>query len=71
MREDTGDYAHAACIEKAKSGQTADQPDMFAEGDTRVYKEVALGDLSKFKELYDDPPRSLGEQMGHPGGHYG
>lgn len=31
LREDTGKYAHAHCVEKAKAGQAADQPDLFGE----------------------------------------
>lgn len=29
LREDTGAFAHNSCIEKARRGQVADQPDMF------------------------------------------
>lgn len=56
MREDTGVYAHDKCVHKAQAGQSADQPDLFGEEkpDTRVYKELALGDLKTFKKLLED-----------------
>jgi hypothetical protein len=57
MREDTGEYAHAGCVNKARDGQVAEQPDfdevLNPPVDNRVWKEVALDDLSKFKELYN------------------
>ena len=31
LRTDTGKFAHNSCIQKAKMGQTPDQPDIFGE----------------------------------------
>lgn len=31
LREDTGDYAHQHCVDKAKKGQAVDQPDLFGD----------------------------------------
>jgi hypothetical protein len=31
LRENTGEYAHDHCVEKAKSGQPIDQPDLFGD----------------------------------------
>lgn len=33
LREDTGKHAHDHCVQKAKEGQSADQPDLFGEDD--------------------------------------
>ena len=58
MREDSGEYAHDKCVNKARSGQAADQPDMFEmrptpqpAPDTSWVTEV---DLGKAKELFDE-----------------
>lgn len=31
LRQDTGEYAHSHCVEKAKAGQPVDQPDLFGD----------------------------------------
>jgi hypothetical protein len=31
LRSDTGKYAHGTCIDKARAGQSVDQPDIFDE----------------------------------------
>lgn len=31
LRQDTGKFAHQGCINKARAGQSPDQPDMFDE----------------------------------------
>ncbi len=61
-RATTGEYAHDSCIEKAKSGQSADQPSLGELGvqsnaePKGVFKAMNLGKvrLPIFEELMDD-----------------
>lgn len=63
MRDDTGEYAHAACIEKARKGQPADQPSL----DEAVYPSIVIesgpSDFflidPKFTELMADPAEPI------------
>ena len=51
LREDTGYYAHDSCVQKAKGGQSADQPSLDeAENPMKVFKPMALGS-AKFVEF--------------------
>ena len=53
MRDDTGEYAHDKCVNKARAGQPADQPDMFGEEARVSGKSIIRGDEEKARELFD------------------
>lgn len=54
LREDTGKFAHEYCVNKAKSGQAPDQPDLFGE-DFIDYSKESENDPSpaEIEELLD------------------
>jgi hypothetical protein len=52
MRVDTGEYAHDSCINKARSGQSTDQPDIFAPSISAI--ESGSSDLSSLEGLLED-----------------
>lgn len=51
LREDTGDFAHEACVGKARAGQTSDQPDIFSDEARVGGKSVLRSDEPLFKDL--------------------
>lgn len=58
MREDSGEYAHDHCVNKARMGQAVDQPDMFSDAPSAPRPAadpvwVIDVDREKAKELFD------------------
>ena len=51
LRENTGKYAHDACVAKIQKGQVVDQPDLW-EMDSTAH--VAQSDVSELEELLDE-----------------
>lgn len=51
LRENTGKFAHDACVAKVQIGQTVDQPDLW-ELDTTTH--VGQSDVSELEELLDE-----------------
>lgn len=75
LREDIGQYAHEHCILKGKSGQAADQPDLFGEDDVAPIEEDEI-ESPRYLEFVENlkaeidkhvpPPTidSVGEMLG-------
>jgi hypothetical protein len=51
LRENTGKFAHDACVAKVQKGQAIDQPDLWDEPEEQVLVE---SDVSKLEELLDE-----------------
>lgn len=53
LRQDTGLYAHEACIQKARAGQPQDQPDLFEEPKRREVIDIPVTDEPSIDEAFE------------------
>lgn len=53
LREDTGKYAHDACVKKIASGQALDQADLFGEEQPKG-KYLTKGGVVNVEDILDD-----------------
>lgn len=59
LREDTGRYAHDACVAKVQSGQAVDQPEIFDVNDSEqanaeAYRKMRDEDVKDLENFLDE-----------------